>query len=152
VPVYLVHHADAVGPEVDPQRPLSALGLQQADELARLAAGHGVVPQIIWHSGKLRARQTAEILQRRCAALAPMSAERDLQPTDPPEWMRDRLAGEAGAVMLVGHFPHLPRLLALMVGGPSGQTAAGFPPHGLVALEPAGERWAETFRIAPARP
>ena len=29
--VCVVHHADAVGPHVDPQRPLSALGRQQAD-------------------------------------------------------------------------------------------------------------------------
>jgi phosphohistidine phosphatase len=152
VPIYLVHHADAVGPDLDPQRPLSGRGLQQAEELARLAAGHGVKPQLIWHSGKVRARQTAEILRRRCAQLAPMSAERGLQPTDPPEWMRDRLAGEVGAVMLVGHFPHLPRLLELMIAGPPGGPGAGFPPHGLVTLEPAGERWTEAFRIAPATP
>src|SRR5262245_41480035 len=32
--LYLVHHADAVGPHVDPQRPLSSLGRQQADDVA----------------------------------------------------------------------------------------------------------------------
>ena len=56
--VYLVHHGDAVGPNVDPQRPLSSLGHQQVEMLSRQVAAFSVSPMVIWHSGKLRARQT----------------------------------------------------------------------------------------------
>jgi len=141
----LVHHGDAVGPEVDPRRPLSAVGRASVDRLASLAAARGVRPAVVWHSGKLRAKQTAEAFWRACNALAEFSATRDLQPDDPPQWMQDRLRGETRDVLIAGHFPHLPRLRALLVKGDEG----GFPAHGLVALvsEDAGETWTETWRI-----
>lgn len=133
--VYLVHHADAVGPDVDPRRPLSSLGRFEADTHAAEAARRGARPAIVWHSGKLRARQTAEAYWRACNALAPFAATRDLQPGDPPQWMRDRLRGEPRDVMIVGHFPLMPGLLALCVGDqPVGGSGSDFPVHGMVAL------------------
>ena len=65
--------------------------------------------------------------------LAEFSATRDLQPGDSPEWIRDRLLSETRDILLVGHFPHLPRLLALLLGQPEA-SAPEFPSHGLVAL------------------
>src|SRR3954468_249664 len=114
--VYLVHHGDAVGPHVDARRPLSDRGRTEVARLAAEAAAKGARPAVVWHSGKLRARQTAEAFWRTCNALADFSATRDLQPGDPPEWIRDRLRGEARDVMIAGHYPHLPRLLSLLTG------------------------------------
>src|SRR5206468_6287900 len=94
VRLYLVHHGDAVGPEVDPQRPLSTVGRASVDFLASQAAARGVRPELIWHSGKLRSKQTAEAFWRSCIPLAEFSATRDLQPGDDPAWIRDRLVGE----------------------------------------------------------
>jgi len=70
----LVHHGDAVGPEIDARRPLSAAGLAGVDRIAAQAAARGVKPQVVWHSGKLRAKQTAEAMWRACNALAELSA------------------------------------------------------------------------------
>ena len=89
--VVLVHHADAVGPEVDPQRPLSARGHEQAAAVAAAIRDAGIVPAEIWHSGKLRARQTGEAVLRACAPFAAFRMVRGLAPDDPPEWMRDEL-------------------------------------------------------------
>jgi phosphohistidine phosphatase len=145
--VFLVHHGEAVGPEVDPRRPLSEVGRTAVEALAAAAAARGVKPAIVWHSGKLRAKQTAEAFWRACNALASFSATRDLQPDDPPQWMRDRLRAEDRDVLLAGHFPHLPRLLALLVGAEDGSVS--FPLHGLVALETVdgGTTWTEVWRI-----
>src|SRR5881628_3603814 len=131
--VFLVHHGDAVGPDVDPRRPLSAAGRDAVERLAAEAAVRGARPIVVWHSGKLRAKQTAEAFWRACNALAELSATRDLQPDDPPAWIRDRLRAEPRDVLIAGHFPHLPRLLALLLGDPEG-TARDFPLHGVVAL------------------
>jgi phosphohistidine phosphatase len=102
----------------------------------------------VWHSGKLRARQTAEAFWRACNALAEFSATRDLQPDDPPEWIRDRLRGESRDVLIAGHFPHLPRLLTLLLAGPE-RTPVTFPQHGVVGLvtEDDAETWTELWRI-----
>ena len=144
--IYLVHHADAVGPEVEPQRPLSIAGRNHAERLAVEAAARGVKPMAIWHSGKLRAKQTAEPFLRLCNPLAEFSAIRGLQPTDPPAWIRDLLTGEQRDVMLVGHMPNLPRVLTLLVTGDE-SSLLSFPLHGAIALEPAGELWVERWRL-----
>jgi phosphohistidine phosphatase len=145
--LFLMHHGEAVGPEVDPRRPLSAAGTASVERVAAIAAANGARPDIVWHSGKLRAKQSAEALWRVCNALAELSATRDLQPDDPPQWMRDRLRGEARDIALAGHFPYLPRLLALLVTG--GEAGVSFPPHGLVALrsDDSGETWKEMWRV-----
>jgi phosphohistidine phosphatase len=146
VQLVLVHHGDAVGPDVDPRRPLSPAGRMQVERLAAEAARRGARPDIVWHSGKLRAKQTAEAFWRACNALAEFSASRDLQPDDPPQWMRDRLRGEARDILIAGHFPYLPRLHALLLN--RDELAADFPQHGVVALmtDDSGETWRELWR------
>ncbi len=135
-----------MGPDVDPRRPLSNVGRANTDRLAALAASRGAKPAVVWHSGKLRAKQTAEAFWRACNALADFSATKDLQPDDPPHWMRERLIGEPRDILIAGHFPHLPRLLALLKaeGG-----EPDFPPHGVVALVSSdeGDTWSEAWRL-----
>lgn len=148
--LYLVHHGEAVGPDVDPRRPLSSHGQASVAQLADRAARRDVKPAVVWHSGKLRARQTAEAFWRACNALADFSAARDLQPADPPAWMRDRLRGEPRDILIAGHFPHLPGLLAALLGEPEGAPGE-FPAHGIVALhsDDEGETWEELWRMTP---
>ena len=143
----LVHHGDALGPEVDPMRPLSGPGRAASARLAAAAAARGVSPDGIWHSGKLRSRQTAELFWRACNPLAAFSAARGLQPADPPRWMRDALAEDSRSILLVGHMPHLAQLLRTLCGEPPDGSAADFPLHGCVALERDGDRWKEIWRL-----
>jgi phosphohistidine phosphatase len=142
--LFLVHHGDAVGPDVDFRRPLSERGRADVDRIAADAAARGVKPAVVWHSGKLRAKQTAEAFWRACNALAELSATRDLQPDDSPTWIRDRLRAEPRDILIAGHFPHLPRLLALLTSG-----IKEFPLHGVVALvtDDDGATWREVWRI-----
>jgi phosphohistidine phosphatase len=143
--LFLVHHGDAVGPDVNPQRPLSQHGRVAVERLAAEAAARGAKPVVVWHSGKLRAKQTAEAFWRACNALAEFSATRDLQPDDPPQWIRDRLRGEPRDILLAGHYPHMPRLLAMLTSDADNR----FPQHGVVALETLdeGETWKELWRL-----
>jgi phosphohistidine phosphatase SixA len=48
--------------------------------------------------------------------------------------------------MLVGHVPHIERLLCLLIEGNAEGTTA-FPVQGIVALEHMGDRWLERWRI-----
>jgi phosphohistidine phosphatase len=148
VRVILVHHGDAVGPEIDPRRPLSPWGREAVERLAADAAARGVKPAVIWHSGKLRAKETAEAFWRACNPFAEFSASRDLQPGDSPQFMRDRLRGESRDILIAGHYPHLPALLQAL-----NQGAGQFPQNGVVALETDddGETWRELWRLAAER-
>ena len=132
---------------MDPRRPLSQWGREAVERLAHDAAARGAKPAIVWHSGKLRAKETAEAFWRACNPFAEFSATRDLQPEDPPEWIRDRLRGESRDVLIAGHYPHLPRLLALLLN----TGAERFPQNGVVALQSddEGETFSEEWRRDP---
>ena len=147
----LVHHGEAVGPEVDPRRPLSTRGRETVVRLAAEAAARGVKPAVVWHSGKLRAKETAEAFWRACNPFAEFSATRDLQPEDPPDWIRDRLRGESRDVLIAGHYPHLPRLLALLLNIDPTAPDSRFPQNGVVALrsDDDGETFNEEWRRDP---
>ena len=127
--LYLVHHANAAGPAVDAQRPLSLRGLAQAAWLAAEARVRGTRPTLIWHSGKLRSRQTAEQFLRICSPSAAFRAARGLLPTDPTMWMEDALSLEEQDTLVVGHFPHLPAL-AQVLGA-----SDPLPLNGMIAFE-----------------
>jgi len=139
----LVHHAHALGPEVDPQRPLSTQGLSHAAGLADRVKARGFVPAVIWHSGKLRARQTAEAFLMACNPFAEFKMIRGVHPDDPPEILRDRMRVETRDVLVAGHIPHLTAWLESALPG-----CPEFPLHGAVALqsEDDGVTWTELWR------
>jgi phosphohistidine phosphatase len=146
VRLVLVHHGAALPPEEDALQPLSSAGRARVDALAAEAARRGIEPAVIWHSGKLRARQTAEALWRACHPFADMKAVRGLQPTDGPRLAQEALADAVAEVLIVGHLPQLARLLSALTTG--ADVPAPFPLHGLVALErDRSGRWTERFRL-----
>jgi phosphohistidine phosphatase len=142
----LVHHADAESPAVDPQRPLTRLGLAQAATVAEALQRAGFVPAAIWHSGKLRARQTAEVFLRRGGPFAEFRMVRGLRPDDPPDWIRHELQAETRDILLVGHMPNISALAEALAPGCGGVPAHGF---AIFDRDPAGV-WREIDRGAPA--
>ena len=125
--VYLVRHGQAVDATVDPARPLSRQGQHEvqavAAHLARLkraAIAHPISE--IEHSGKTRAEQTARILGHALAGNASITVSSALAPNDDPRIVAERLnegRSEDRAIMLVGHLPHLERLIGLLLYGDS---------------------------------
>jgi phosphohistidine phosphatase len=143
VRVALVHHADALGPAADPLRPLSEAGHLQAQRLAARAREWGLAPAAIWHSGKLRARQTAEAFLRACNPFAEFRMVRGLRPDDPPDWIRHELAAESRDLLLVGHMPNIAALARALARG-----GEPFPLHGLIVFERSADGpWRELLRV-----
>jgi phosphohistidine phosphatase len=138
--VYLVRHGEAKSAEVDPERRLTDAG---ADRVRRVAA-HAVKeldvrPARIFHSDKARARQTAEIWGE--LAAVPVEQGDGLAPNDDPaRWARRLETGDED-VMLVGHLPHVERLVGLLVTGDPDRTLVGFPAGALVVLEHGDDGW-----------
>jgi len=140
--VALVHHADALSPVEDSQRPLSERGFAHAEALAVSAREAGIKPAAIWHSGKLRARQTAEAFYRACNPFADFRMVRGLRPEDDPETVRAELAAESRDVLLVSHMPFLPGLLRALA-----PDSVPFPQHGIVVLDRGDDgQWHEVYR------
>ena len=113
------------------------------------AVEHGAKPALIWHSGKLRARQTAEAWLRLVSPFATFTAVRGFQPDDDPEIVDSALLGENRDVVLASHMPFLPALLHRLTTGRRDRLSAPFPLNGCVALERAGELWQQQWTVAP---
>jgi phosphohistidine phosphatase SixA len=72
---------------------------------------------------------------------------RGLQPSDPTIWIVDAVSAESTDVMLVGHFPFMPLLLAHLLSGRQDAAPVSFPMNGIVALEELSGRWMESWRM-----
>jgi len=147
--LYLVHHGEAMEAQQDAQQPLTPVGRAAVERVGVSLEERGVLPVQIWHSGKLRARQTANILHAACNPTATVGMVRGLRPADSSEIMADRLMGEQRDVVLVGHMPHIARLLRRLVGKVGEVELCVFPSHGVVALttDDEGFTWIEAWRL-----
>jgi phosphohistidine phosphatase len=135
---------------VDPQRPLSSRGHAQARALverfraerARVAGLGEWVPAAIWHSGKLRARQTAEVFLT-LNPFAEFKMIRGLRPDDPPDIMLRALGEESRDLVLISHLPYLAALRRGLT-----TLDSPFPLHGLVLVERGADGWAEQLALS----
>lgn len=142
-----MRHGQALSETVDPKRPLSRVGRDEVERVAGLAVGRKIGVSAIFHSGILRARQTAEILGE---FLAPASVQQiaGLLPQDDPTIAKAELEFAESSVMLVGHLPHLNRLAMLLVnGGTDGQIE--FSPATMICCSRNGGRWKIAWALAP---
>jgi phosphohistidine phosphatase len=154
--VYLVRHGEAKPKEVDPERGLTAAGRREVEAVARSVAGAAAGVPRIWHSGKRRAAETAEILAQFLSTpheAAPESrARQGLDPDDPVAPVAEELSGSETDVALVGHLPFLARLAAQLLGLDAARAGLlGFQPASVLCLERAevGELWTIRWFLGP---
>jgi phosphohistidine phosphatase len=150
VKLYLVQHGEAVAEEADPERPLSEAGRRDVEGLARFLSARGLRVERIQHSGKTRARQTAEILAGVLAPGLDTEARPGLAPKDPVEAFAAGLADQTRDLIVVGHLPFLDRLVGHLVGGGEGRGLVAYRPGGMVCLERAEDgAWRIAWMLRP---
>jgi phosphohistidine phosphatase len=150
--IYLVRHGDALSASEDTQRPLSPAGRGQVAEVARLARDRAVQVATIYHSGILRAQQTAEILAESLAPPLGIAFISGLLPEDDPAIGRAYVESTEQPVMLVGHLPYMRRLAALLVHGDPERTAADFGPADMLCCTKEGRQWRIHWQLKPPQP
>ncbi len=147
--VYLVQHGEAKAETEDPARPLSDRGREEVQRVARHAAALGLQIAEIRHSGKLRARQTAEIL---AATLGPPHGIREmdgLAPADAPGKASGEIESASEPLMLVGHLPHLRRLASMLLVGDPGREIIRFRNSAIVCLVKSEGGWLLQWVLPP---
>jgi phosphohistidine phosphatase len=115
--IYLVRHGEAVSSGSDPQKPLSKQGLTDVRKVASFIKPLKISVEHIWHSGKLRAVQTAEILAESVSAEKGCSAHKNLGPNDDVTIIADEIDAYNTNIMIVGHLPFLAYLTSLFLTG-----------------------------------
>ncbi len=145
--LFLVRHGRAVAKAEDPSRPLTEPGAEAVEQVAVFAARVGVRVDEIRHSGKLRARQTAEILAEPLGPPKGVSAVTGLDPDADVHPMAESLQREGGRLMLVGHLPFLSRLTGLLVAGDPDITVVRFHTASIVRLVREQGSWSVDWAV-----
>lgn len=148
--LYLLQHGDAVPESVSPDRPLSEKGRLDMRRLAKFVGWSAVKVNRVFHSGKSRARQSAEIVASEVTDHGVPEVMAGLNPNDPVAPLVEQVDGGAEDTLLVGHMPFLGRLAAQLVCGNQEISVIAFRPGTLVCLERDDSgRWAVAWMLRP---
>jgi phosphohistidine phosphatase len=148
--VYLVRHGEAVSSESDPQKPLSEQGRADVRKVASFIRPLKISVEHIWHSGKLRAAQTAEILAGSVWAEKGCSAHESLGPKDDVTIVADELEAYNTNLMIVGHLPYLAYLTSLLISGKDAANVIAFDAGSIACLNRSDPgRWQIEWMISP---
>ena len=136
--IYLVQHGEAVPKTANPDRPLTENGVRAVTGMAAFLAGSGVEVDRIFHSGKLRAEQTAGILARALVPGGETRAIKQLNPNDPVPDFTEKLDTYGTGSMFVGHCPFMEKLAAYLVCADETKGLLVFTPGTVVCLHDSG--------------
>jgi phosphohistidine phosphatase len=132
--LFLVQHGKSLPGDVGPDQGLSPEGVADTERIAGVARGYNVRVSIIRHSGKTRARQTAEIFASALLPVGGIEEAGGLKPLDDVVDAAVRIGG-GDDVMLVGHLPFMEKLTSHLVTGSADRPIFSFQNSGIVCLD-----------------
>ena len=115
--LYLVRHGEAKSEPADPSQTLSEQGLRDVKKVASYLAGLNLPLDIIFHSRKVRAKQTAVVLSDFLKPEEGIQETDHLGPLDDPSEWEHILQESNKDIMLVGHLPYMAKLFSTLVCG-----------------------------------
>ena len=148
--LFLVQHGKSLPKDKDPKKGLSQEGIDETERIAQVAKGYAVPVSKIIHSGKTRARQTAEIFEGALIPPGGIHERSGLNPLDDVTAFADTI-DFTDDVMLVGHLPFMERLTAYLITGSLEKPVFKFQNSGIVCLDkdPATESWVIKWTLMP---
>ena len=132
--LYLVQHGKSLPSDKDPERGLSTEGISDVHRIAAVAKGYGIRPSAIRHSGKTRARQSADIFAEALLPGGQVERTSGIDPLDDVTEVAKQLKTEDN-LMLVGHLPFMERLTGFLVTGSVERLVMKFQNGGIVCLD-----------------
>ena len=149
--VYLVQHGESKPEEEDPQRRLTDEGFRNVQKVAHFLRPLGLKLETIWHSGKDRALQTAEILAGAVFTSQGLLQRNGLAPNDPVAPVKQSIEQSVGDLIIVGHLPFLGKLAALLVADNEETEIVAFKFGCVVCIERMEDgRWKLVWMVVPA--
>ncbi|MFC1563347.1 phosphohistidine phosphatase SixA [candidate division KSB1 bacterium] len=133
--LYLVRHGHANEKIVDPERHLSRSGKEEVRNTTFIAAQkYKFEVDMICHSGKARAEETAEILADTINYSGEIEKVTSLHPLDDPGIWAEKIKTYDQNLMLVGHSPYMGKMASLLVTGSENDEIIYFPTAGIACL------------------
>jgi len=132
--LYLVRHGEAKSKSEDPRRGLTDEGMRAVRRVAGFVSLLGIQAEVIWHSTKSRAEQTARIFASAVEDSQGLVERKDLGPNDPVGGIKEELEQGNRDVMIVGHLPFLAKLAGALVTGDENQDVIELEVGGIACL------------------
>lgn len=146
--IYLAQHGEAMLEEEDKRRPLSDKGKWELVQVAGRLAKAQVKVDMIAHSGKLRAKMTAEIYANHLRPSSGVTEIIGISPNDPISAAEALIKGAKAPLMIVGHLPHLSKLSSYLLCGDEGADVLSFR-MGSVACLDYSDKWKLKWYLVP---
>ena len=146
---YLVRHGEAASEAQERARPLTQGGRETVEQVARSASAKQIQVAAVFHSGILRAKQTADILASHLCPPAGAHTMSGLLPDDDPMIARAELEAAQQSIVLVGHLPHINRLAALLASGNADREVVNFTPATMVCFSYEKSQWNIAWVLVP---
>ncbi len=135
---------------MNPQRPLTEQGMRDVQRIAGALKQAGVEVKRVIHSGKLRARQTAEIIAIELAPELPLETSDLINPNDSPGGFDLQSNNCNTDTMIVGHLPFMAKLVSRLLTGDDDVTPVAYQPGSVVCLElTADNNWHINWMLRP---
>jgi len=148
--LYLVQHARAASKEADPDRSLTAEGRRDMQKVAAFIKPLNLAVNSLWHSGKTRARQTAEVLAKVITVENEMAARDGLAPNDDVQVIKDSIVSAGGDIMIVGHLPFMAKLASILLTNSESSYTVAFKQGGILCLSCENQnQWQIDWMITP---
>jgi len=148
--LYLMQHGKPVPKEEDPERPLSSKGIDEINKMAEFLKKRGIRVDKIFHSGKTRAMQTAEIMISMLSPDKKPMERKGLSPMDDVKYFVEQIREVEEDIMIVGHLPHLAKLTSFLVAGSESVSIVAFQQGGLVCLSRDNDlHWHISWMLVP---
>ena len=146
----LVQHGKSLPKDEDPEQGLSDEGVLDVKRIADAAKKYGINVSCIKHSGKKRARQTADIF---ASALQPALGVQEIggiKPMDDVASFADSISSGED-LMLVGHLPFMEKLVSFLITGSIARPVIKFQNGGIVCLDedPDSHSWVIKWALQP---
>lgn len=145
--LYLIQHGIALPEEKDPEKPLSPEGKEETQRTAEFLKTKNIKADAVWHSPKLRAIQTAQIVADSISC-SEIKERADLNPLDSVENFPQEIKSLNKNLMIIGHLPFLQKLASLLLSGSEINQFISFKNSGVVCLEYT-DAWKIAWMVTP---
>lgn len=148
--LYLVQHGEAHSKTEDAERPLTKKGQRDVKALAKFLSLAAIKPDKIIHSGKLRAKQSAEILSNKIAPELTPESVGIINPDDDPKafiWQDESWDHDT---LVVGHMPFMSKLVSILVTETEAYKVVNFLPGSIVCvIRDEHQKWQIEWMLRP---
>ena len=148
--LYVVRHGLARSKAEDPERSLNEQGITETERLATRLKPLGLKVDTIYHSGKARARGTAEIISQVVESANGVKQRDGLNPNDDVHKFAHELDKIDGDTMIAGHLPFVGKIVSLLVTGEADANLVNFEASAMACLKSNDNgRWIILWMVVP---